>query len=226
MTESSTRTPSRDRRTARGLTRAEAKALTRSRLLDAALAILGDEGEAGLTTTSVTRRAGIAQSSFYVHFADMDDLVHELIDSLVIERRRVTRQARRDAWAAPGDEERFRDTFRVPIAQFVAQPELFRLLMRVQYDRDSPLGEWSRSVLADTHAALVEDLHLAGLPMRTETDRHKAAMVADGIMALTHSMTLGHLDGRYPDVEEIVDVLVAFSWGYFPMLEPDAPGPG
>lgn len=207
------------------MTRAETKALTRSRLLDAALHILDEEGESGLTTTAVTRRAGIAQSSFYVHFTDMDDLVHELIDTLVIERRRVTRQARQASLAAPGDQERFRDTFRVPIDQFVAKPALFRLLMRAQHDRSSPIGDWSRAVLADTRNALVEDLHAVGMPKRTASQRRKAEMVADGIMALTHSMIIGHLDGRYPDVEEIVDVLVAFSWGYFPMLAPGADGP-
>src|SRR5690606_7427064 len=62
------------------LTRSEAKDLTRRRLLRAALEILDKEGEAGLTTVAVAKAAGIAQSSFYVHFKDMQDLLRALAD--------------------------------------------------------------------------------------------------------------------------------------------------
>lgn len=208
----------------RPISRTEAKAVTRSRLLDAALSILDEQGETALTTTNLTRQAGLAQSSFYVHFADMDDLLHELIEDLTAERRRLNRQARRAARLAPGDPEVFRDTFRIPIANLIAHPRMFRLLLRAQHDRSSPLGDWSRSVLGDLRQELIEDLYSAGMPQRTAADQRRASMVADGIMWLTHAMTLGHLDGRYPDIEEAVDVLVAFSEGYFPLLG-DCPDP-
>ena len=32
-----------------------------------------------MTTIRVTKLAGLSQSSFYVHFADMDDLLHDLV---------------------------------------------------------------------------------------------------------------------------------------------------
>ena len=35
--------------------------------------------------------------------------------------------------------------------------------------------------------------------------------IADGLVAVTEALVLGHLDGRYPDIDEILDVLVAFS---------------
>jgi AcrR family transcriptional regulator len=63
--------------------RKEAKAETRQRLLDAALTVLDDEGDSALTTMRVTKLAGIAQSSFYVHFADVDDLLRQLVDDLL-----------------------------------------------------------------------------------------------------------------------------------------------
>ena len=196
------------------ISRREAKAVTRARLLDAALHVLDDAGEGGLTTTSVTRAAGMAQSSFYVHFTDMDDLLHNLIDELALERLRNTRAARRESRSAPMDTERFRDTFRIPIAHSLAHPRLFRLLVRSRYDRASPLGDWSRSVFEDNRAALVEDLAALGMRVETEVDRRRAEMVADSMIALTDAMTLGHLEGRYPDVEEMIDVLVAFAQGY------------
>jgi hypothetical protein len=36
-------------------------------------------------------------------------------------------------------------------------------------------------------------------------------MAAEGLGAVTDALVLGHLEGRYPDVEEILDVLVAFA---------------
>lgn len=198
--------------------RKELKAVTRRRLLDAALRIIDEEGESGLTTTNVARAGGIAQSSFYVHFSGLDDLLHNLIDELALERRRLTRAARQKARSSPLDAEALRETFRVPIRHSMAHPPLFRLLARSRHDRSSPLGDWSRAVLENSRQALVDDLYAAGMARRTAADRRAAAMVADGVIALTEALTVGHMEGRYPDVEEIIDILVAFSWGYFPLL--------
>lgn len=211
-------------RTARAISRSEAKAITRSRLVDAALYILDEEGEAALTTMNVTSRAGIAQSSFYVHFTCIDDLLHELIQTLSTERRRLTRAARNEARS--GRLEPLRDSFRIPITHFVAHPRLFRLLVKSQYDLHSPLGEWSRQEMAESRRALVEDLHAAGLPLATDADHRRAELIADAINAMTHVMVLGHLDARYPDIEEMIDVLVVFSKGYFRLLEPARPSAG
>lgn len=211
-------------RAGRTFTRKEVKAVTRSRLLDAGLRILDEQGESALTTTNVTREAGIGQSSFYVHFADMDDLLHNLIDSLSVERLRSTREARRHSRSAPDDPARFRETFRIPMTHSIAHPRLFRLLVRSRQDRSSPLGEWSREVFRENRAALVEDLLSIGLPARTAADLRRVQMVADGIVALTESLTLGHLEGLYPELDEAIDVLVAFSGGYLALRDQQPSG--
>jgi hypothetical protein len=82
-------------------------------------------------------------------------------------------------------------------------------MVRSRSDRSSPLGEWSRTLHDEACAELVDDLFAGGLPHDSERDRRHAAMVADGIGSLTECLTLGHLDGRYPDVEEIIDLLMA-----------------
>ena len=196
------------------------KALTRTRLLQAGLEVLDEQGEAALTTTNVTRRAGLAQSSFYVHFADMDDLLHGLIDHLSAEWLRETREARRQSRSAPTDTERLRDTFRVPMLHSISHPQVFRLMLRSRTDRRSPLGDWSRSVFEQSRAALAEDLKTAGIPSRTEADRLRIQMVADGLFALTEAMIVGYLEGRYPDLEETIDILLAFSSGYLSFCTP------
>ena len=70
-----------------------------------------------------------------------------------------------------------------------------------------------------SHAALVEDLAAAGLPCASAVDRRRAEIVAD-TSALAESLAIGHLEGRYLDIEEIVDTLVLFSQGYFPLMRP------
>ncbi len=199
----------------RATTRQEGKAITRRRLLDAALRLLDEEGVASLTTTRVTTMAGIAQSSFYVHFTDVDDLLRNLIDELLAERSRATREARRALRSGPTDAARLRDTFRIPMSHSIAHPEVFRLLVRSRLDMTSPLGAWSRAVQEESRRALIDDLRASGFPSRSAMEKRQVAMVADGITALTEAMTLGHLDGRFPDLDEAIDVLVAFSHGYF-----------
>ncbi len=203
------------------LTRREAKAVTRRRLLDAAAAILDEQGEAALTTVAVTGRAGTAQSTFYVHFADVNDLLHALVDDLAVESTRLTRAARRTARAAR-DEPSLRDTFRVPLNELLAHPRLSRLLLTGRDDRASPVGEWTRQIHRDMRKRLIEDLEAAGLEMRKPRQRRQAEMIADAVIAMTEALALGHLEGRYSDVEEMIDTLVMLSTGYLGLLAPGA----
>jgi AcrR family transcriptional regulator len=48
--------------------------LTRDRVVDAAAALLADEGEAGLTLTRLAARLGVKPPSLYAHVAGLDDL--------------------------------------------------------------------------------------------------------------------------------------------------------
>jgi TetR/AcrR family transcriptional regulator, fatty acid biosynthesis regulator len=204
------------------LTRQEAKAVTRKRLLDAALAILDEEGATGLTTVAITRRAGIAQSTFYVHFADTDDLLHSLVQELAAERRRLTRAARRAA-RTTNDEPSRRDTFRIPLTDLLAHPQLTRLLVMSRGDA-SAIGDWSREILRASRDAFIEDLAAAGWSMSTPKQERQARMVADAVIGMTEAVALGCIDGRYADLEEMVDTLMVFWSGYLPLLTAPAAG--
>ncbi len=204
--------------------RAETKAHSRRRLLDAALRILDEQGEAALTTTLVTKEAGLAQPSFYVHFDNMDHLLGCLVEEILDHWRAAPIEARRASREAPRDRERFRDTFRTPIAQLSAHPRMFRLLLRSRLDAASPIGAWSRGMFDRLRDQLVDDLAAAGFEHRTPGERRRLQMIADGIMGMTAELAIGHLDGRYTDVEEMIDVLEAFSVGYLalrPSRSPD-----
>jgi TetR/AcrR family transcriptional regulator, fatty acid biosynthesis regulator len=220
------------------VSRREATRRTRGRLLDAALAILDEQGEKGLTTTAVTRRAGLAQSGFYVHFADMGALLRELVAEVWTERRHASAAARRAARADPdhGVADVVRESFRSTVTQSAAHPALLRLVLRSRLDPDSELGAMARAkadvsrariaarlvprrplpdsadagARADTSDADATDVGPATVARHARHAR-QADMVADGLAAVTEALVLGHLDGRYPDIDEILDVLVAFS---------------
>jgi len=63
-------------------TQHERRTATRSRLLDAALAVLVEHGAAGFTTTEVGRRAGLSQGAIFRHFATKADLLAATVEHL------------------------------------------------------------------------------------------------------------------------------------------------
>jgi hypothetical protein len=60
---------------------------------------------------------------------------------------------------------------------------------------------------------LVDDLLRLGLGTAGEFDREQVHMIADAMIAQTEALALGHLDGRYTDVDAIVEVLTRFAVG-------------
>jgi len=198
---------------ARRLTRKEAKEVTRRRLLRAALEILNERGETDVSASTVSRAAGIAQPSFYEHFKNKDELLRALGDELFRVMRQALGDVRRSALEAPNDEERLREQYRRPLDLIAANPAWFRLALRARHLTSSPLGHSSREMIGNTRYDIVEELIERGYPHDTPADARRLQMIADGYIALTETLALGHLSGRYPDIEEIVDMLVLFTHG-------------
>lgn len=63
-------------------TRAEQREATRRALIDGATQVVGEQGYTGATITAITRRAGVAQGSFYNHFESREDLFDRLLPEL------------------------------------------------------------------------------------------------------------------------------------------------
>ncbi|HEX4812215.1 MAG TPA: TetR family transcriptional regulator [Nonomuraea sp.] len=207
------------------LSRSEAKDLTRRKLLRAALAILDEEGEAGLSTVKVARAAGIAQSSFYVHFKDMQELLLVLAQEGGERLRASMREARRKAREAPGDLERHRDTFRIPLDAICRHPELLRIQLRARHDPSSSLREFAVETAATYRRHHAADLAELGYTADDERDRRRLEMIAEGVNAATNALAMGHLEGRYPDLDECADILTALSRGALRLLRSTSGGP-
>ncbi len=186
---------------------------TRERLLAAALAIADEEGIGAVTTVSVARRVGIAQSSFYTHFPSRDALLLALGQWATAYGRRANRLARRRFGDDLADRERFRDTFRVPLRDIVAHPELFRLSIRSRHEPEtSPIGRFAREVWSANRTDLAEDLNTLGFAGGPEAQR-RLEMFADCLIAMTEALALGLIDGRYDDSEEVIDLLMLLAQG-------------
>jgi AcrR family transcriptional regulator len=102
----------------------EAPERTADRILDAAVAVLGDAGQAGFSLREVARRVGITPMAVYRHYDGVDAL-------LAAVRGRASAAllaAFTDALAEPDPRARLEATARGYVRWAMANPEQFRLL--------------------------------------------------------------------------------------------------
>ncbi len=108
--------------------RAQQKEKTRRQIIDAAFQLLSEERSfASLSLREVAREAGIAPTSFYRHFEDMEELGLSLVDEGGVILRQLMRRAR----------QRINDrgsVIRISVETFMEfihnSPHVFRLLLR------------------------------------------------------------------------------------------------
>ena len=109
-------------------TRAEQKLRTRRALMDGALALLSAErGFGSLSLREVAREAGIAPTSFYRHFAELDELGLALVDEGGMALRQLMRQARKRVARDGSAISTSLDTF---MEYLDNNPNLLRLMLR------------------------------------------------------------------------------------------------
>jgi AcrR family transcriptional regulator len=197
----------------RPISRRDAKALTRQRLLEAARRLILSGGETGVAASVVAREAGVGGATFYEHFKNRDELLQALAKDLFEELRRELDKRRLEALEAPNDEEGLRQEFRTPIEILASNPDVFRLALRVRHNAGSPLGDSSRRAAGNMRGDIVEELTARGYPAHTQAELRRLEMIADIHIAATEVLALGYLSGRYPNLEEVLDMLVLMTRG-------------
>ena len=206
----------------RALTREEGKLITRRRLVEAATRLLGKQGPAGLSASAVARAAGIAQPTFYVHFKDKDELLRTIAAEKIGGLRKALREARERVRSGEGVDA-IRETFRLPMQTFVvAAPELFRLYMRELHHPSSPLGEHARRLFDELRGDLVEDLERIGMPAGTPSEKERLDMIAEAMIAQTQALGIAYLEGRYSNLDDVVEILTRFAVGVMTLGEASA----
>jgi len=184
------------------LTRRESTELTRRRLIDGAIDILRHEGVAAATTGRIASAAGLKQPSFYVHFADRDEILNaaaieigqRMIETLQRELSRVdAADARRSIRAANA----------AIVDTFLGEPELTRIFLRHRTDDGSVLGRAFRRLLDQARGQIVESVarHSAVVPRQT------VEVYVELLVAAVLGILEGLLDGRLTDRAASVDAI-------------------
>jgi AcrR family transcriptional regulator len=110
------------------VSRQEQKLKTRQNIIHAAFSLLDENRSlSAISLREVAREAGIAPTSFYRHFKDMDELGLTLVDEAGLALRQLMRQARRRIASGGGVIHTSVETFMEFIA---ANTNVFRLLLR------------------------------------------------------------------------------------------------
>lgn len=163
-------------------TQAERSGETRRRILDAAVALLGEHGYAGLRTGDVVSAAGVSKGALTHHFPSKDALVVAVVEHVFV---RASEQARQRARRASSPDDALRAL--IADAQEFFFSELFLIALdlaiqgRLQDAAENSVAELSAAtrlpVEAHWHAALVD----SGVPPG----------IADDLLWLTLSIVRG-----------------------------------
>ncbi|MCA2011647.1 TetR/AcrR family transcriptional regulator [Pararhodobacter sp. CCB-MM2] len=103
---------------------------TRNAILRAAEAVIGDSGFAAASIADITRKAGIAQGTFYIYFQSKDEVFREL----VLEMGKLTRAFLADAVAdAPDRLTAERRGLRAFLGFVSERPTLYNIVMEARF---------------------------------------------------------------------------------------------
>jgi AcrR family transcriptional regulator len=170
-------------------TRLEQKAKTRQALITAALDLSAREGFSGVSLREVTREAGLAPTTFYRHFHDMDDLGLALIDEVGLSLRQLMRQARHRA----GKKGSLTRTSVEVFMEFVHHNgNLFRLLLGERSGASPAFRSAIRAELNRFMGELTEDLERQGAALKRPLV--DAGLAAEAIVAVVFTVGAEALD--------------------------------
>jgi AcrR family transcriptional regulator len=207
---------------------------TRARLIQVTIDLVRSEGLSALTTSRITRAAGIAQPGFYAHFRNVEDCLQTAMSQVVEEMRVKVATMRKDAFR------RFEEADGVTMAAIRASYEdCLELILAertfaeifLRYRRDpSLLGGYMGEVLERIRADLSADIwSMAERAGFGDAHRGLTAFWTDQILALFFAGAEALLDGRYTDRDVIVDSLAHSTFGiqvqyarWVGLLGPDA----
>lgn len=181
--------------------RAAQKEKTRRALIQAAMNQLSAEhGYASLSLREVTREAGIAPTSFYRHFQNMEELGLTLVDEGGLALRQLLRQSRQQI-AKGGSIVRASVT---TFMEFVANnTAIFRLLLQ---EKSGNSKEFRLAVQREVEHFTAE---LADyLVAEQQFTRELAALQADAIVRIVFSAGADVLDASAAERQDLLEITI------------------
>jgi AcrR family transcriptional regulator len=176
---------------------------TRQSLLDAAEEVFGEYSYDRASISEITRRAGVAQGTFYVYFSDKREAFVQLVKDLNHGLRRHI------AEAVEGVEDRL-EVERIGLRAFFEYTAGHRALYKVVREAefvDGNIYRWHYRTLATAYAHGLESAMNAG-QIRDDISPETLAWTLMGISELLGSRWV-ILEHREPP-EEVLDELMAF----------------
>jgi TetR/AcrR family transcriptional regulator, fatty acid biosynthesis regulator len=181
------------------LEKKEEKERVRLALLRATLHLAAEHGFASLGLREVSREAGIAPTSFYRHFADMEELGMALIRELA---GRVMRGLGERALTASRDDV-VTTLVSAMLDALVRDPELIRFMVA---ERTGAFSGF-RALLRGEHAALARSVHAAGTGVTLDASAPPPA-AADAAVSLLFEASARALDEPPSRRAALIDPLV------------------
>ncbi len=177
--------------------RAQQKERTRRALVDAAFNQLSAEKSfSNLSLREVAREAGIAPTSFYRHFKDMDELGLAMVDESGLVLRQLMRQARKRIENGGSVVVLSVETFFELIA---SRPNVFRLLLR----ESSGTSQAFRTAASREIQHFVEELTDYILMREPTIGRDIAYVQSEGLVTLVFTAGSHALDMNNQQREEL-----------------------
>jgi AcrR family transcriptional regulator len=191
---------------------------TRARLIQVTVELVRREGLPALTTSRITRAAGIAQPGFYAHFKNVDELVQTAVMEVLEEMRGKIGDARRRAFARF---EEFADVANMNATRMAYADGLDVLLedqtfaeLFLRYRRDpSLLGGMMRQAHAFVRQDITEDMWRNAQRFGFKPEHYvQVSIWAEQVLGLFLSGAEALLDGRYPNRDQVIDSLTLSSY--------------
>lgn len=189
----------------RPLSRAEAKLLTRHRLMRGALSLLVQDGLAGLSTARVAQAAGVAQPTFYVHFESMNALLRSLATETVLSVRADLHAARAPLRQSGDLMLASREAYRLSLRAVREHADLLTVFLSERYKPASELGRHARELLDTLQADLLSDAWF--IPMAQSIPPARQRLIAAGLVMLTIEYGLSQASPSSASEDDMVDML-------------------
>lgn len=195
------------------LTRKDKKEQTRERLIDAALSVVMDGGYANFTMRKVTKKAGIAQPSFYSHFDTMDDLLSAAFSRLKAHYLQPM-QGMLLTMVKEGGEESlpllFSRTYSLLFDFYLTHPELFCLTL-VDSQSRATVGNRYRQEYNGLRYMWSDFFYENADVLGVQIEKSQSDMVVDAVFGMTDSLLQGYIDQRYSDKDAMAEMLTSFT---------------
>ncbi|NMH61475.1 HTH-type transcriptional repressor FabR [Alteromonas ponticola] len=178
------------------MSRQEQKLKTRQNIINAAFTLLDENRSlSAISLREVSRAAGIAPTSFYRHFKDIDELGLTLVDEAGLALRQLMRQARRRIETGGGVIDTSVDTF----MEFItANTNVFRLLLR---EHTGTSAAYRMAVLREIQH-FIEEL-TDYIIEQQNVDHQLASLQAEAMVRLVFSAGAEALEADVPLRKEI-----------------------